>query len=889
MLQSALEETAPPLPHSAQIIKHPQSRTVLVNHPAQLRVEATGFPLGYQWYFQDQPLLEQTNAVLVFQNTSPSHAGPYSVVVSNALGLVQSDTSILTVVDPLSVGVYDDPSFVDTSDNPFAESDNLQASLRELGHNVQPFTDLQSAITNQVLVFPVFKMGDPLPSLDSDARNLLRSYVEEGGLIIVLGHYLTYPFLNEIFGMALIPHGNTFVTAERTAQVEGTPFVDGPAALPAIEAQFSLSTPSLPALGARNLYGVETLSMAALLNYGRGNIVYLGWPWSHPALDNIEDRIWVETLGHAVLARIGLLPAPPTVTLQPQDRTALAGLDVSLEVRGVGIAPLGVQWFQNGQPVLEATNYLLTLRRVAIERSGNYYAVLSNPYGSATSQVATVVINPSRGAAGYYTDRASFTTGLEAPIQQAGFAPLHIEDISTYDLSGLDFLFINVANDLEPSAELRRRLPAIEAWVSNGGKLIVHDRSIFSITDQPNPFFFATAGTIGERFPGNNLEFFPPGTNLVAAGPYGKLLGSSLDNGDPSYLGYVRRETLPPRALPILTAGLNTNLIVAFSYGFGLGSIYYASLPLEALVEYPISLAQQVRDIYVPNLLEHIAHFAVSGPPLILAQPGDQATLLEGAVEFKVGVNGELPLLFQWFHDGTPIPGATNTTLSLPAVMPAHSGVYHLVANNKSGTVASAPAHLRVIIPIPWRINSLSTLASQVVDHETLSGDDRGGIAVSSSQVFYSGDSSTVRFSAGNLTGGASLGRIYAGLVSNLRTETVYTLANGPNPVSGDDARVTALMALHPITGTLTTNRIELNPPIALESDTGIFASYDAVILYTGQRVYRIDLASGNVLDLGTLPAFPHASCESWAYWGVAEFFDGAVHLVYVRDNQTIV
>src|SRR5262249_7618180 len=49
-----------------------------------------------------------------------------------------------------------------------------------------------------------------------------------------------------------------------------------------------------------------------------------------------------------------------------------------------------------------------------------------------------------------------------------------------------------------------------------------------------------------------------------------------------------------------------------------------------------------------------------------------------------------------------------------------------------------------------------------------------------------------------------------------------------------------------------------------------------------------IDLPSGLVMDLGFLGYFPHSSCENWAYWGVAEFFNGSAYLVYVRDSQTI-
>ena len=50
-----------------------------------------------------------------------------------------------------------------------------------------------------------------------------------------------------------------------------------------------------------------------------------------------------------------------------------------------------------------------------------------------------------------------------------------------------------------------------------------------------------------------------------------------------------------------------------------------------------------------------------------------------------------------------------------------------------------------------------------------MTGDDRGGIAVSTTNVFYTGDGATGRFAL-NLSGGVSTGYQYDALTSNLRT-----------------------------------------------------------------------------------------------------------------------
>ena len=55
-------------------------------------------------------------------------------------------------------------------------------------------------------------------------------------------------------------------------------------------------------------------------------------------------------------------------------------------------------------------------------------------------------------------------------------------------------------------------------------------------------------------------------------------------------------------------------------------------------------------------------------------------------------------------------------------------------------------------------ITALLGTGSQAIEHNGVTGDDRGGIAVSSTHVFYSGDSATGRFNLADLSGGASAG-----------------------------------------------------------------------------------------------------------------------------------
>jgi len=54
------------------------------------------------------------------------------------------------------------------------------------------------------------------------------------------------------------------------------------------------------------------------------------------------------------------------------------------------------------------------------------------------------------------------------------------------------------------------------------------------------------------------------------------------------------------------------------------------------------------------------------------------------------------PLAYQWWKDGSPVPGATNSSLSLSNAQPSQTGNYTVIVSNSFGSVTSKIAHLSV-------------------------------------------------------------------------------------------------------------------------------------------------------------------------------------------------
>ena len=102
-----------------------------------------------------------------------------------------------------------------------------------------------------------------------------------------------------------------------------------------------------------------------------------------------------------------------------------------------------------------------------------------------------------------------------------------------------------------------------------------------------------------------------------------------------------------------------------------------------------------------------------TGPvaPAITSQPASQTVVTGGSALFGVIATGTAPLSFQWYKDGSLIPGATTSSLSLSNVQHADAAGYSVVVNNAAGTVTSNTAALSVTDQLPGQIYNLQGFA----------------------------------------------------------------------------------------------------------------------------------------------------------------------------------
>lgn len=76
--------------------------------------------------------------------------------------------------------------------------------------------------------------------------------------------------------------------------------------------------------------------------------------------------------------------------------------------------------------------------------------------------------------------------------------------------------------------------------------------------------------------------------------------------------------------------------------------------------------------------------------PFITSPPVDQTVTAGASATFRGTAIGNPAPTYQWQKDGTPLPGATSSTLTLPTTTLADAGRYTLTATNASGTSAAS-------------------------------------------------------------------------------------------------------------------------------------------------------------------------------------------------------
>ncbi|MGV3756749.1 MAG: hypothetical protein ACO1QS_15305, partial [Verrucomicrobiota bacterium] len=108
----------------------------------------------------------------------------------------------------------------------------------------------------------------------------------------------------------------------------------------------------------------------------------------------VSNGVLTETSQAAVLKSVGA----PVIFLQPASANLITNNTYVLKVGVYAASGTTYQWLKNGQPVSAATNKTYTLATVGLSAAGRYSVVISNSFGSVTSDLAVITVNEVTGA-----------------------------------------------------------------------------------------------------------------------------------------------------------------------------------------------------------------------------------------------------------------------------------------------------------------------------------------------------------------------------------------------------------------------------------------------------------------------------------------------------------
>lgn len=108
-------------------------------------------------------------------------------------------------------------------------------------------------------------------------------------------------------------------------------------------------------------------------------------------------------------------------------------------------------------------------------------------------------------------------------------------------------------------------------------------------------------------------------------------------------------------------------------------------------------VADPTGNIYVADSSDHAIRKGVPAAlPIITTQPASQTVAVGGSVQLAVTASGIPAPAYQWYFNGTPLSGATASTLSFTNVRASDAGDYTVVVSNAFGTATSNKAVLTV-------------------------------------------------------------------------------------------------------------------------------------------------------------------------------------------------
>jgi hypothetical protein len=335
--------------------------------------------------------------------------------------------------------------------------------------------------------------------------------------------------------------------------------------------------------------------------------------------------------------------ALPTVDISPPDQVVYAGSNAVLTAIVDGLPPFTYQWQNSLGNIAGETNATYTISNAS--NSDSYTVVVSNPFGSVTSYVATVtVVFPP-----------SITVQPTNEVVAAG-NPATLQVVAT-GTPPLSYQWWNGSGPI--GGATNATLMFNPAETNESGSYAVVITNAYGVQ-------YSEVATLTVYVPVS-----------ITAGPISQI----VPNGATVTLS-VQASGLPDPSYQWLLNG--TNIPGATSNTLTISRVHTNNLG-----DYTVLVSNLYSSAFGgPATLSMLP--SITGPfNGLTAIWGESATLSVGAV-------GSGVLSYQWFMDGVALDGATNSTYFIPTLEFTNAGLYSVFVSSDLGSATNTPAQLVV-------------------------------------------------------------------------------------------------------------------------------------------------------------------------------------------------
>jgi pectin methylesterase-like acyl-CoA thioesterase len=411
------------------------NKTVIAGNNTTLNATVSGYPVPtLQWRSNSVVLVSQTNLALALNNVQYVQNGTvYSLVASNAVGVVTNNMMLTVIVTPSITGLNNQAATV---------GDNVSIPATVAG---VPTPLLRWRLNGTNLSDGATGNGSTISGSVGDTLAINSAQAADTGVYSLVASNMASIVTNAM--TLTVSVGNV------------APFMTGPADQTGVQtsnATFTASVSGLPVPTLQWRVNGANISDATNSSLTVSNVQYSqnGFVYSLVA-SNVAGAI---TNGANLFVLV-----PPTISAQPTNLVVTNTQTTTFSVTASGVPAPVYQWYFNSSVIsgAMASNYVLA---AAPANMGNYFVIVSNSVSAVTSAVVILTVNsamtlvsltPTNGASGVCYDTPLYLTFSDTPkLRNVGKIRIYNATNTNTPVDTID-LSLNTTNDATYAANIQ--------------------------------------------------------------------------------------------------------------------------------------------------------------------------------------------------------------------------------------------------------------------------------------------------------------------------------------------------------------------------------------------------------------------------------------------------